>query len=176
MRIFPAMAKRSLTVVPWFKDGLSFTCTQCGNCCTGGPGYVWISDIEIDRLAAYLGLTREQTLKKHCRVINGRVSLKEKRDHRGQYPCIFLSEEEVKGPGGKKVLKRGCTIYPVRPLQCRTWPFWHGNLDDKDSWDASTAKCPGSNKGRKYTLQQILALRDAEDWPETEKTPSSLNK
>lgn len=170
------MAKRSLTVIPWFKDGLSFTCTQCGNCCTGGPGYVWISEIEIDRLAEHLKIPRDQAVRKYCRVIGGRISLKEKRDHNGQYPCIFLSEEEVKGPGGKKVLKRGCTIYPVRPLQCRTWPFWHGNLEDKDSWDATTAKCPGSNKGRQYTLAQIVALRDAEDWPKTEKTPSSLNK
>ena len=23
---------------PWYADGLAFTCTQCGNCCTGGPG------------------------------------------------------------------------------------------------------------------------------------------
>ena len=36
----------------WYKDGLAFTCTQCGNCCTGGPGYVWLSDAEIDRFAS----------------------------------------------------------------------------------------------------------------------------
>ncbi len=170
------MAKRSLTVIPWFKEGLSFTCTQCGNCCTGGPGYVWISDVEIDRLAEHLKLTRDQAIRKYCRVISGRVSLKEKRDHRGEYPCIFLSEEEVQGPGGKKVLKRGCTIYPVRPLQCRTWPFWHGNLEDKDAWADTGKKCPGLNKGRKYALDQIVALRDAQDWPDREQTPTSKVK
>ena len=26
----------------WYADGLRFTCTQCGNCCTGQPGFVWI--------------------------------------------------------------------------------------------------------------------------------------
>ena len=39
---------------PWYADGLNFTCTQCGNCCTGGPGFVWISREEIVRLAAHL--------------------------------------------------------------------------------------------------------------------------
>ena len=36
---------------PWYAEGLKFTCTQCGNCCTGGPGFVWISREEIRRLA-----------------------------------------------------------------------------------------------------------------------------
>ena len=27
---------------PWYRDGLRFTCTRCGNCCTGAPGYVWV--------------------------------------------------------------------------------------------------------------------------------------
>src|SRR5688500_1701558 len=35
------------TDAPWFADGLSFTCTACGNCCTGGPGFVWITKEEI---------------------------------------------------------------------------------------------------------------------------------
>ena len=29
---------------PWYADGLPFTCTQCGDCCTGDPGYVWVTD------------------------------------------------------------------------------------------------------------------------------------
>ncbi|MFM7740581.1 MAG: YkgJ family cysteine cluster protein, partial [Planctomycetota bacterium] len=27
---------------PWYKDGLRFQCSQCGDCCTGGAGYVWV--------------------------------------------------------------------------------------------------------------------------------------
>ena len=38
---------------PWFKDGLRFECTQCGDCCTGSPGYVWVNDEEISALAEY---------------------------------------------------------------------------------------------------------------------------
>src|SRR5438105_3224904 len=27
---------------PWYQDGLRFSCTRCGHCCTGEPGFVWV--------------------------------------------------------------------------------------------------------------------------------------
>ena len=30
----------------WYEDGLRFSCSQCGNCCTGPPGAVWFTDNE----------------------------------------------------------------------------------------------------------------------------------
>ena len=33
---------------PWYRDGLAFACTRCGACCTGAPGYVWVSPEEIE--------------------------------------------------------------------------------------------------------------------------------
>src|SRR4051812_5367733 len=111
----------SPNVSPWYADGLKFTCSQCGNCCTGGPGYVWISTIEIGRLAEFLKITPQEVVQRYCRKIDGRYSLKEVR--RGEnYDCIFLTEEKVPVGNGSKVVhtKRGCSIYPVRPLQCRT--------------------------------------------------------
>ena len=35
----------------WYKDGLQFTCSQCGDCCTGAPGFVWVNGDEIRALA-----------------------------------------------------------------------------------------------------------------------------
>ena len=61
----------------WYKQGLKFTCTCCGNCCTGGPGYVWMSDEEIRRLAKHLKLTPEETYERYCRKVNGKTSLNE---------------------------------------------------------------------------------------------------
>ena len=147
---------------PWYADGLSFTCTQCGNCCTGGPGYVWISEIEITRMAAHLKMTEQELVRKYCRKIDGKFSLRERKSLKGDYDCIFL--KEVDG-------RRTCTVYEVRPLQCRTWPFWDGNLIAPKSWNRAGTKCPGLNKGRKFTQKQIEALRDAEDWPD--RPPSS---
>jgi uncharacterized protein len=169
------LSKKESKEDPWYADGLSFTCTQCGNCCTGGPGYVWISDIEIDRLAEFLKLTREETLELHCRKIGGKYSLNEHCTPADLYDCTFLKEVKTtsKSSDGQTIThtKRTCTIYPVRPLQCRTWPFWEGNLASKQIWDSASKRCPGMDTGRKYSKQQIEALRDAEDWPE--KSPTS---
>jgi len=165
---------------PWYVGGLAFTCTQCGNCCTGGPGYVWISEDEIGRLAEFLKLSTEEVLSKYCRRFGDRISLKERRMPNGNYDCIFLTESAAptssKGREVKSapVKRRGCLIYPVRPLQCRTWPFWDGNLADKDTWEFASRKCPGMDRGsRIFTREKIEALRDARDWPEDPPTSGS---
>ena len=44
-----------MSTSPWYREGLRFTCTQCGDCCTGAPGYVWVNQEEIDQLAALVG-------------------------------------------------------------------------------------------------------------------------
>jgi Fe-S-cluster containining protein len=163
---------------PWFADGLTFTCSQCGNCCTGPPGYVFISSAEIQRLADHLKATPAEVIDKYCRKVGSRYSLKEKRGT-GGWDCIFLEEiESTRRPPGAdrdiKYTKRICTIYPVRPLQCRTWPFWDGNLGSQKAWDAAAERCPGMNSGsRHFTRQQIEALRDAKDWPQNPPTSKS---
>jgi len=96
----------------------------------------------------------------------------------GNYDCIFLKEIDPPAqPASKQgklesaevlpMKRRGCSIYPVRPLQCRTWPFWHGNLASRQAWDLASKKCPGMDRGkREFSQIQIEELRDARDWPE----------
>jgi Fe-S-cluster containining protein len=156
---------------PWYADGLSFSCTCSGNCCTGGPGYVWMSDEEVDRLAEHLKLTRAQTLKQYCRTLGNRISLKENRTAEGNYDCVFLTELPAeRGRGKVNVKRRVCGIYPVRPLQCRTWPFWDGNLASRENWEHSAKRCPGMNRGERFTADRIKALRDATEWPDAPPT------
>ena len=160
---------------PWYADGLSFTCTQCGNCCTGGPGFVWISDEEVERLAQFMKLSVEETRSKYCRKVGRRWSLNEHRTREGNYDCVFLTSIPDSRPKKKELSpgqaiphpKRGCSIYSVRPLQCRTWPFWHSNLENEEMWEIAGRKCPGLNRGnRTFSQAEIERLRDAEDWPE----------
>jgi len=153
---------------PWFAGGLGFECTGCGNCCTGGPGFIWISDIETQRLADHLRLAVPQVQQQYCRKLSGGVSLKEKaRNASGEYDCIFLKTEEQAPAkdGGVAYRQRQCSIYQVRPLQCRTWPFWEGLLSSEDMWNEAAGRCPGINRGRRYSYDEIIALRDAKDWP-----------
>jgi|SRR5580700_10202258 Fe-S-cluster containining protein len=154
---------------PWFADGLRFTCSQCGNCCTGGPGFVWISRVEIAKLAEFLHLSRLQVIRRYCRKVGRRFSLKEMRNSRtGGFDCVFI--RELPGVDGAHA-RRICSIYEARPLQCRTWPFWEGNLATRKAWHHASRTCLGMNSGRFFSRNEIEKLRDAQDWPR--KPPTS---
>jgi Fe-S-cluster containining protein len=71
------------------------------------------------------------------------------------HDCVFLRQ----GESGKV-----CMIYPVRPKQCRDWPFWPGNLISPDTWNMAARKCPGVNRGENYTPGQIQARNDEVWW------------
>ena len=136
----------------WYRDGLKFTCTQCGNCCSGDPGYVWATKEEIGRISAHLGRKDGWLDPTHVRRVGLRYSLTE----RAGGDCIFLKREN-----GKAM----CSIYPVRPLQCRTWPFWTENLKSQREWNAIAAqKCPGMNTGDRHDLVQIEIQRTRRTW------------
>ncbi|NGX40106.1 MAG: hypothetical protein KR126chlam1_01446 [Chlamydiae bacterium] len=114
---------------PWYKKGLRFACTECGKCCTGEPGYVWIIQEEIEDMAAFLKITVPEFIKSYTREVSGQLSLKE---YPRTYDCIFLN-------GGK------CSVYGARPKQCRTFPFWSDNLKSKEAWEETARKCEGIN-------------------------------
>lgn len=123
----------------WYSGGLKFECTQCGHCCTGAPGYVWITIPELYRIAEMLGLDDREFSRKYVRKVNGKLSLIEKPN--GE--CVFYD--------------KGCTIYPVRPAQCRTFPFWPEIVERPSTWEKAAQECPGMNHGPDHTEEEILA-------------------
>lgn len=138
-------------VQEWYADGLSFTCTQCGNCCTGSPGYVMFDEKEARDIAEHLGISVTQFRSKYTHTTHGVESLQERKGKRG-YDCVFLKFD--------KDDKALCSVYPVRPTQCRTWPFWSNNLQSPRDWQHVTRICPGSGKGQFYPIENIRILRD----------------
>jgi Fe-S-cluster containining protein len=132
------------TTAPWYIAGLHFDCQQCGNCCSGpDEGVIWISRAEIEKLAEHLGQTIADVRKRHLKRYGFRYSIKENPHTKD---CIFL----VTINGSK-----GCAIYNVRPMQCRNWPFWESNLKSPNHWNTVAIKCPGINKGKLYTFDEI---------------------
>ncbi|MBL8864721.1 MAG: YkgJ family cysteine cluster protein [Gemmataceae bacterium] len=124
---------------PWYRDGLRFTCTQCGKCCTGDPGYVWVDEEELRKLAAFRGEPLREFVPLYTRKARGKVTLREKANG----DCVFYDSE------------RGCTVYPVRPKQCRTWPFWESNLASPEVWERTESICPGSGQGELIPVEEI---------------------
>jgi hypothetical protein len=136
----------------WYQDGLRFTCTACGNCCTGEPGYVWLTREEIRRIARFLDRDDEWLEPGQLRRVGFKYSLTEKPNG----DCIFLVAQ---GNG-----KRTCSIYPVRPLQCRTWPFWPQNLKSPNTWAEAAEMCPGMNNGKHHNFVAVEEVRLKKSW------------
>lgn len=130
---------------PWYAEGLSFSCTQCGNCCGGAPGFVWVTPDEIRTIASFVRMDFAEFRSRHTRADNGRRSLLEHPNG----DCEFLERD----PSGKT----RCRIHPVRPVQCRTWPFWESNVESRQAWNAAARGCPGMNTGMHHPLPVIQA-------------------
>jgi Fe-S-cluster containining protein len=124
---------------PWYQDGLRFRCTRCGHCCTGTPGFVWVNAEELAAIAAFRGEPELQVTELYSRQVSRGRTLREKANG----DCIFYDKSQ------------GCTIYPVRPRQCRTWPFWESNVQTPETWQRTCEICPGSGQGELITAEEI---------------------
>jgi Fe-S-cluster containining protein len=110
----------------WFAKGLSFQCTGCGKCCTGSPGYVFLSQSDIAKLAAHKNMTPALFCRTYTRLVNGDHALLD----RLSSDCVFLENQQ-------------CTVYEARPTQCKTFPWWVENLQTPESWIEASRHCEG---------------------------------
>ena len=105
-------------------------------------------------MASTLGVTFEHFMDHYTHHTPAGLSLREIPGTHG-LDCIFLDRTTMPG-------KAICRVYEARPSQCRTWPFWDGNLRSPAHWQRASRTCPGINKGTHYTPLQIRLAR-AED-------------
>jgi len=122
----------------FFDHGIRFECQRCGACCTGEPGVVYVSDREITEIAEYIEIPREVFVERCLYLLKTSYAVRETNDGR----CIFF--------------ENGCAVYPVRPLQCRTFPFWFQNMRSRYTWKSVAGFCPGIGKGHRYSKESIL--------------------
>ena len=124
----------------FFDDGIGFECLRCGACCTGAPGVIRISGREIRILADFLKMSASDLIPMHLRPIASGFSIVEAADG----ACRFYDQ--------------GCRIYPVRPLQCRTYPFWFSQIRSIRQWEKARRQCPGIGNGTFYSRERILDI------------------
>lgn len=131
--------------VPWYRDGLHFRCTQCGKCCTGSPGFVWITEEEMAEMANFLNLTAAVFKRLYVRRMGQRHLLIEKKSQ--NHSCVFYQNQM-------------CQVYAARPLQCRAYPFWRENIHSEKSWKEAGLQCEGIHPEAPFvsfeTIQQFL--------------------
>lgn len=100
-----------------------------------------MSPRQIERIARFLGLG--------MRAFRKRFLTKDEAGQRvlrlkPNGDCIFWEE--------------GCTVYPARPRQCRTFPFWSENLGSPEAWEELKQFCHGIDQGRLYPLSEIRSV------------------
>ena len=137
----------------WYVGGLHFECVRCGGCCSGpSEGYIWVTKPEIKIIADFLKIKPEQLRQKYLKRVGLRTTIIEQPVTKD---CIFLNHRLRRLHGNQK----RCMIYPVRPSQCRVWPFWPSNLSSPNAWNKASQKCPGINRGRLYSFEEIEKIK-----------------
>jgi len=86
---------------PWYWRGLRFSCQRCGRCCGGEPGFVWLTETELEKVRRFLGLAKDVFVARYLRRVGRRWSLREQ----ANLDCVMYDG--------------GCVVYRVRPGQCR---------------------------------------------------------
>jgi len=124
-------------------EAFRWSCTACGKCCRG-PGVVYFTAEDLENIREALKLSDAKWERLHTRLVQKRKNglfL-----HQTAKACALL------GKDGK------CTVYEVRPLQCRTFPFWTSNFESRESYEWLKDFCPGVKKGdgEEFSLRKIV--------------------
>jgi uncharacterized protein len=122
-------------------NGEAFVCRMCGECCRGTGGIV-VTYGETERISAALGLTPDEFLERFTVASGPKRLIASTQDG----SCIFLHQS-------------GCAIHGVKPDVCLAWPFFRGNLLDKESWAMAQDSCAGivGEVGHEEFVRQGLA-------------------
>jgi Fe-S-cluster containining protein len=124
-------------------DGLRFTCQPgCTKCCNT-EGFVYLTEEDLKRAAAFLGMTPVEFEARH--VYRTRHLLRLRKPRYSQ--CSFLMAD-------------GCRIHPAKPTQCRLYPFWPELVANRDLWIEEGAKCPGIDQGALVQIGAALEISD----------------
>ncbi len=102
-----------------------FNCDKCfecgGKCCYGESGYIFASIAEMDTISKFLNISFEDFCLRYVKKVGMRFSFIEQActNKEDGIKCVFFDE-----------VKKQCSIYPVRPMQCKTFPFWNAYKRD----------------------------------------------
>lgn len=130
--------------LPYYqRETLRFQCTACGACCTGDDTHhVFLSREEAGKVCEWLGVTWAWFRRRYLSVLeDGGLVLSSMSDGR----CTFLDTH------GK------CRIYPVRPAQCSSYPFWREVVSTAAAWRREAARCEGIGQGAVVPIRVIEA-------------------
>jgi Fe-S-cluster containining protein len=117
-----------------YPTAVRFHCIKCGTCCGDTKEktrHVLLLRTEAEQIAK----TTLQPIFKFAVKIKDRTPYSYEMKKRENGKCVFLENER-------------CTIYSLRPLICRFYPFELRVLHNRNYTFLYTEECPGISKGR----------------------------
>lgn len=131
-------------------DGFRFACMAgCTNCCHE-RGYVYLSEDDLKRAAAFLRMSPAAFEKAYVFRTKHLLRLRKPRGSQ----CHFLRQY-------------GCSIHTAKPTQCRAFPFWPELVGDRKAWQEAAHYCPGIGTGPLVTIEAAhrVATEMRESYP-----------
>ncbi|KPA15786.1 protein belonging to Uncharacterized protein family UPF0153 [Candidatus Magnetomorum sp. HK-1] len=128
------MQKKARTMKIIQRDNFDFAfdpnaCNDCpGYCCCGEPGKIWVNAHEINQICAFLQINIIDFTDTYLNRFDNQSSIIERYTENG-FECVFFDN-----------VQKHCSIYKVRPSQCRQYPFWKHLKEQKTN---VVQECPG---------------------------------
>ncbi len=111
-------------------QGLRFACQRGCTVCCRQPGFVYLTEQDLERAAEFLHVTKREFERRYVYRTRNRLRLRVPR----QSQCSFLTDE-------------GCSIHEAKPTQCRVFPFWPELVESRREWRKAAGYCPGMDAG-----------------------------
>ncbi|MGH9658414.1 MAG: YkgJ family cysteine cluster protein [Bryobacteraceae bacterium] len=122
-------------------NGVRFACQPGCTACCEVEGQVHLTEEDLQRAAAFVGLTPAEFESRYVFRTRNLLRLRKPRDSQ----CHFLE-------GG------GCTIHPVKPTQCRLYPFWPELVENGKEWRRAASRCPGIGRGEFVQIEKAVEV------------------
>jgi Fe-S-cluster containining protein len=120
----------------WSMTGVRFECQPGCTACCEQQGFVYLTEDDLKRIAGYVGMTAQEFERRHVYRTRNLLRLRVPREQQ----CMFLRDG-------------GCSIHAVKPVQCRTFPFWPELVGSKREWKKTARWCPGIGKGELIQIE-----------------------
>jgi uncharacterized protein len=93
-------------------------------------GQVYLSEDDLVRIAAYVGMSPAEFEEHHVYRTTRLMRLRKPPEKQ----CMFHKDNR-------------CSIHPVKPTQCRIFPYWPEIIESEKAWNETAKSCPGMNRG-----------------------------
>jgi len=118
---------------------IRFACRPGCTACCEAEGFVYLTEEDLARAAAYLEMTHAEFERRYAYRMRHKLRLRKPAGTQ----CHFLESG-------------GCSIHPAKPTQCRLYPLWPELVESARNWERVAKQCPGIGQG---PLIQIEAAK-----------------